>query len=100
METINTRLYTLFQLKYKKYGNLINFIEGLNEVISDLEVIVLDLESLQLKGKLTPELEKTLNIHITQLDYLYKNLNTGLEAMRYHEDKVFVELNDMMICQN
>ncbi len=100
MEAINTNLYTLFQLKYKKYGNLINFVEGLTEVIFDLEEIVDALETLQLKGELTPELEKTMNLHITQLDYLYKNLNTGLEAMRYHEDKALVVVKDMMICQN
>jgi hypothetical protein len=100
VDEINTNLYSFFQLKYKKYGNLINFIDGLTEVISDLEEIVDALEKLQLKGELTPELEKTMNLHITQLDYLYKNLNTGLEVKKYHDDKTKFKHNEIILNLN
>jgi hypothetical protein len=101
MEAINTKLFTLNELKRKSYSNLFQFVEGLKEIGTELEDEIETIEMIEDEtGAIDNDMLEVLNHLTTQLDYIYINLNTGLEAIRYHEDKVFVEVNDMMICQN
>lgn len=103
MESLNTKLFTFDELKYKSYSKLYEFVNTLNGLILDLEIEIADIEELEfLNGGELPEvLNEALNSRITQLDYMYKNLNTALKALEYNEKEVFVSvINYPSICLN
>jgi hypothetical protein len=99
-DEVNTKNFTFFELKYKSYGKLINFINGLIELVEDYEYTIETMLELEKKDELPKELEKELNKQITQLDYLFKNIQTGIEAMKYHEDKIKFKYNEFDIFIN
>jgi uncharacterized protein (UPF0335 family) len=101
MEAINTKLFTLNELKRKSYSNLFQFVEGLKEIGTELEVEIETIEMVEDEtGAINNDMLEVLNHLTTQLDYISRNISTAIKAMELCEDKVFVEVNDMMICQN
>jgi hypothetical protein len=94
MYKINTRLLSLEQLVNKEYSHLLFAADEFNEVISDFEFNLIELELIEEEvGFLDEEQLSECNFMVTQLDFIYKNLNKVLEVMREKEDKCFV-IND------
>lgn len=102
MSTINTRLFSLEELQFKKYGVLINGLNMLVELASELEYSLEEINELESEqGFLDSETLSDMNFITTQLDYLYKNLNTTLAAMKFQEAKAFFKVTDLpLVCLN
>jgi hypothetical protein len=94
MEAINTKLFTLNELKYKSFSKLYEFLNGLEEVALELEANIFFIENLEKEnGFLDKNMNDTLNDLITQLDYVIANIKTGVEAMTFCEKESFMEMS-------
>lgn len=94
MEAINTKLFTLNELKNKSYSNLFQFIEGLKEIGTELEVEIETIEMIEDEtGAIDNDMLEVLNHLTTQLDYIYKNISTAVKAMELCENKNFITMD-------
>jgi len=94
MEAVNTKLFKLNELKYKPYSTLYEFVEGIKEVAMEIEDDIETIEMLEDEnGGLDKNMTEQLNYLTTQLDYLVKNLSTGIAALKYCESKNFITMN-------
>ena len=102
MEAINTKLFTLNELKNKSYSNLYSFITGLIEVAIELEVGIESIEIMEDEtGAIDNNMLEALNHLTTQLDYINRNISTATKAMAICEDESFFKINNMVpICLN
>lgn len=102
MESINTRLFTVEELKFKKYANLIESLEIIVDSTCDLEWALEEIEEIEKEqGFLGSEMLSEMNYITTQLDYLYKNINTIISAMKCYEAKSFFKVRDLpLFCLN
>ncbi len=99
-ESVNTRIFTLEELKLKKYVNLKYSLDIILEEAESIEYCIEELLELEKENGLTEENEKALNFLTTQLDYLFKNIQTIIKALQYHEDKVKYTINEFIIFNN
>ena len=82
MNTVNTKLFTIDELKYKKYGDLVNFLTGMFELVDDIQEEIDEIQLIESEdGYLDQETLNELNIMITQSDYLTKNINTTIDTL-------------------
>lgn len=102
MEAINTKLFTLNELRYKSYSNLYQFIIGLQEVSTELEGEIETIEMVEIEtGALDKNMTEVLNHLTTQLDYISRNISTAIKAMELSENESFFEINGVTpICLN
>jgi hypothetical protein len=97
---VNTKIFTFSELKSKRYGDLMVFFDGLLEVAEDIEYSIEDILELEKENELTKELEKELNFLTTQLDYMFKNIQTCNDVIKFLEDKVKFAFNEFTIFIN
>lgn len=101
MNGINTKLFTIDELKGKKYANLVNSLADMIELVDDIENEIDTIQILEEEdGYLEPELEYELNIITTQLDYMLKNISTIKKVLNMIEMKSFFVVNNFNICLN
>jgi hypothetical protein len=102
MNTINTKLFSAKDLKSKKYGDLIVFLEELLEVAEDLEYSLDEIKLTEEEdGYLTPEMLSEMKFMDTQLDYVFKNIKIVMSALNSMEIKSFVKIKDLpLVCLN
>jgi len=102
MNTINTKLFSAKDLKSKKYGDLIVFLEELLEVAEDLEYSLDEIKLTEEEdGYLTPEMLSEMKFMDTQLDYFFKNIKIVMLALNSMEIKSFVKIKDLpLVCLN
>jgi hypothetical protein len=101
MNGINTKLFTIDELKGKKYANLVNSLADMIELVDDIENEIDAIQILEEEdGYLEPELEYELNIITTQLDYMLKNISTIKKVLNMIEMKSFFVVNNFNICLN
>jgi hypothetical protein len=101
MNGINTKLFTIDELKGKKYGDLVISLAGMIELVDDIENEIDAIQILEEEdGYLEPELEYELNIITTQLDYMLKNISTIKKVLNIIEMKSFFVVNNFNICLN
>lgn len=96
-EELNTRLFSFDELIKKSYIGLLEFTQGLQELIDEFEDMRLELES---EEQNTPEEIQDLVFIDSQLRYVYHNLNVGIDALAHHEAKSFCVVNESLICLN
>lgn len=98
-EEVNTKLYSLEELKQLEYGKLLVFSNNLNNIIEEFENIRFGIEIDN--DDFSEEEISDLAFIDAQLRYLYQNYNNSLIAMEYHEDKIFCLKTDLLdICLN
>ena len=102
MATLNTKLYTFDELKYKPYYQLFQFVDGLKTIIFDFEDEIESLEMMEAEqGYLTSEMTESLNTITTQLDYVTRNLKTAITALDFKATKSFFNVEGIApICLN
>lgn len=102
MESVNTRLFTIEELRFKKYANLMETLHIIIDSSCDLEWAMEEIEEIeQEQGFLGSEMLSEMNYITTQLDYLYKNIDVIISAMKYHESKSFFKVHDLpLFCLN
>jgi len=102
MSIINTKLFSVKDLKNKKYGDLVVFLEGLLEVAEDLEYSLDEIKLTEEEdGYLTPEMLSEMKFMDTQLDYVFKNIKIVMSALNSMEIKSFVKIKDLpLVCLN
>ena len=94
MAKINTKVFTSNELKFKKYYDLIIFFEGLIEVSMDLEYSIEEIEMIEQEdGFLDCEMQHELNLMITQLDIIIKNILTVTNVLKNIENEAFFFFN-------
>lgn len=99
--TLNTKLFTLNELKYKPFSKLYELIEGLKEIAIDIEDSIEYIEMLEEEtGSLDNDMTERLNIFTTQLDYIAKNISTCIEALTFCEKETFVVYKEFNIFLN
>jgi hypothetical protein len=102
MNTVNTRLFSLEELQKKPYGDLLTFIEGLQEVAFDLEDVLEEIENFENEyGYLEPDMINDVPLITTQLEYIKKNINTAICVLNKKEMRSFITFNGYQsICLN
>jgi hypothetical protein len=102
MNTVNTKLFTIDELKYKKYGDLVNFLTGMFELVDDIQEEIDEIQLIESEdGYLDQETLNELNIMITQSDYLTKNINTTIDTLNLIEMKSFMKVENLpLVCLN
>lgn len=102
MNTPNARIFSIEELKFKPYGLLMNSLNTFIEVASELEEYIEEMEELEIEqGFLDSETHAEVNLVSTQLDYLYQNIKTTIDAMKYKEDKAFFKVTNLpLVCVN
>ncbi len=101
MNGINTKIFTIDELKGKKYADLVNSLADMIELVDDIENEIDTIQILEEEdGYLEPELEYELNIITTQLDYMLKNISTIKKVLNMIEMKSFFVVNNFNICLN
>lgn len=101
MNGINRKLFTIDELKGKKYADLVNSLADMIELVDDIENEIDTIQILEEEdGYLEPELEYELNIITTQLDYMLKNISTIKKVLNMIEMKSFFVVNNFNICLN
>jgi hypothetical protein len=100
VDGINTKLFNFEELMIKSYGQLLIFFNELTDIAQEFEDYVEEKTQMEIENKLIPELEKELNIVVTALDYIYKNIQVCIEAMKYQEDKTKLNYNEFTVNLN
>jgi hypothetical protein len=102
MSTINTKLFSAEDLKIKKYGDLVVFLEGLLEVAEDLEDSLDEIKLMEEEdGYLNSEMLSEMKFMDTQLDYIFKNIKIAVSVLDSMEMKSFVKIKDLpLVCLN
>ena len=102
MSTVNTKIFRIEELQFKPYGLLMKTLNSLVEVVSEFEAHLEEIEELEKEqGFLDSETLADMNLITTQLDYLYRNIKTAIDAMKYQEAKAFFKVTDLpLVCVN
>jgi hypothetical protein len=102
MESVNTRLFTVEELSFKKYANLMETLQIMIDSSCELEWALEEIEEIeQEQGFLGSEMLSEMNYITTQLDYVYKNIDVIISAMKYQESKSFFKVRDLpLFCLN
>ena len=102
MNTPNTKIFRIEELQFKPYAVLMKSLNSFIEVASELEQCLEEIEELENEqGFLDSETLADMNLITTQLDYLYQNIKTSIDAMKYQEAKSFFKITDLpLVCLN